>query len=678
MTSGPGIRLRGTSARRYAQDEPHDRTVLDDLERQLCGLHLIDAPVWVYDPERCQALWANRSGLEFWQAGTVEALRQRDVAATQSEAIYTLVNDVLRRVLAGERISEWVTFEAGGTSRRFNFNYHALELADGRAVLLIEARAAPSAEELLDFASDSTLTVGLYALDGRLISTNPAFRQLQAYQPLDELATLLPDDGPDVDWRAVIATQSEFVFDIVLETAAGRALFQGQLRQVSGQSGRPRALLKLVNLTEQRVRESERALIEYRARTEHLLDRAEVATYSVDIVQQLTIPDRRWWAMLGHEPDAGPLPFATWLAMLHPEDRAGQQAAAAAMLAQETAQWNLAYRMRSKDGSWRWILDRGAVTRRDGTGRPLEFSGICLDIDKQKRAEEALAKSEVRQRAILDALPDLIVVNDQDGRFVDVHAGNIEQWALPAGDVIGRNVEEVVPASVLAELQAVQAQVLASGRMVQDSFSVVHPELGTRFREFRMVPYDVGHTLTVVRDVTAQHLAERQHEQVLRQMQQAQKMDALGQLTGGIAHDFNNILASILGYAWLARQRPAVADDAKASEYLDIVTAAGERGRDLVQKLMTFSRRASTTSLEPIDPVPVVDEAFRMLKSIVPAQFTLRLNLPDACAAVAADAIELQQVLVNLVVNSRDALGEQGDIEVALAQRAVSRHCASC
>ena len=162
-------------------------------------------------------------------------------------------------------------------------------------------------------------------------------------------------------------------------------------------------------------------------------------------------------------------------------------------------------------------------------------------------------------------------------------------------------------------------------------------------------------------------------------MQQAQKMEALGQLTGGIAHDFNNILASILGYTWLARQNPLIMSDPKLSEYLKIVTAAGERGRDLVQQLLTFSRRSNATTPDAIDPLPVVEEAFRMLKSIVPSRIGMHLALPPAAPAIAAAPGELHQVLVNLVVNSRDALHAHGDITIRLAPTSGEhRACTSC
>lgn len=667
------------SAERYAADDAADRAVLDELTQRLTALTLLDTPVWVYDTERCQALWANAAGLDFWQAEDLAELRARDVGATQSEAVYALANDHLRRALAGERLSEWVTFEARGTTRRFNHSYHALRLADGRAVLLIEAKAGPSAEEMLDFAADHTLTIGLYAANGRLLSGNPAFRALAAHQALDDLVALLPDEDTRLRWPSIIATQSELEFRTQLRTERGSAQFRGTLRQVFGQSGAPRAILTLANLTEQRVRDTERALSETRARTEHFLDRAKVATYVTDVERRRIRPDRRWWSMLGYEDDAFPVTYEKWKSLLHPDDVAGLRAGIVEVRARRAEQWNHAYRLRRKDGSWRWVLDRGVVTRRDEDGRPLEFSGICVDIHEQKRVEEALAKSEMRQSALLGALPDLILVQDREGRVVDLHAADPEQWWMPREKLFGRRLDAHLPPEVAATFDAAQAMVLADGRMVQHRYRIEHPVRGTCFREIRTVPYGAGRTLTLVRDVTAQEQAEQQRRQAVEQMQQAQKMEALGQLTGGIAHDFNNLLASILGYTWLARQHPLLANEPKVSEYLKIVSAAAERGRDLVQQLLTFSRRSNVSAPDAIDPLPVVDEAYRMLKSIVPSRIALDLDLPATVPPIAADPGELNQVLVNLVVNARDALPGHGAIAIAVAAVHVDhRSCTSC
>ena len=666
-------------ARHYQPDDPADRTVLDDLDRQLSGLRFIDTPVWAFDAERCQCLWANPTGLEIWKAASLTELQQRDIASTQSEAVYTLLNDYLRRVAAGESIAVWVTLDPRGTTRRFYQSHHLLTLSDGRAILLIEAQAEPPAEELLAFAASYALTIGLYEMDGRLVSGNPAFRQLAESHPLEDLNAVIPPEAGLADWPSRIAEQAELVFETSLNTARGKGLFRGELRRVFTQQRGARALLTLYDLTEQRFRESELALQESLKRTERLLDSAEVATFLWDVEHQQIRVDKRWWRMLGYAPDAFALTIEAWLALLHPDDAGWLHEAVQQVLAGGQDTWNNEYRIKAADGSWRWILDRGMVTRRCAAGRPLELGGIHLDIHDRKLAAEAQAASEMRQRALLGALPDLLCIHDLDGKFVDLHAAHPEQWHLPSTSVVGMHISQTLPPEQAARFRPAQELVLASGKLIQGEYQIPDPAGGKRYREFRMVPYGTEHTLTLIRDVTDRHRAEEAREQVMKQLQQTQKMEAMGQLTGGVAHDFNNILASILGYTWLASQHPLVAAEPKITEYLNVITAAGERGRDLVQKMLTFSRRSGVAPVDSVNAVQAVSDAYRMLRPMIPSHIGMSLHLPAAACMLPVDPTDLQQVLVNLVANSRDALGESGEITVGVEPVLLNEHyCASC
>jgi signal transduction histidine kinase/HPt (histidine-containing phosphotransfer) domain-containing protein/ActR/RegA family two-component response regulator len=246
-------------ARRYRRDDPADRQVLDALDQQLSGLCLLDTPVWVFDAERCQCLWANPGGLAVWRAASVADLQARDVASTQSDAVYALLNDYLGRVDSGETIAVWVTLDPRGTTRRFYQSHHVVQLLDGRKVLLIEAREEPPAEELLAFAANHTLTLGLYDFEGRLLSGNPAFTQLARSGLLGDLGALLPEGEAFRRWPAIITEQSKLVFEAELPTERGQRRFLCELRRVLADTRAPRALLTLYDLTEQRVAEAEQA-----------------------------------------------------------------------------------------------------------------------------------------------------------------------------------------------------------------------------------------------------------------------------------------------------------------------------------------------------------------------------------------------------------------------------------
>jgi len=157
--------------------------------------------------------------------------------------------------------------------------------------------------------------------------------------------------------------------------------------------------------------------------------------------------------------------------------------------------------------------------------------------------------------------------------------------------------------------------------------------------------------------------SHKERHQLNRQLQQAQKMEAIGQLTGGIAHDFNNILASILGFTSLALQRFVRDDQAELREYLNEVTQAGERARDLVSQLLAFSRTSSNNA-SLLQIPPVIKEVTKLLQATLPSSIELSGQIDADVPAVMMDMVQLQQVLMNMCINARDAIGDKGHIEI--------------
>ncbi|MGZ5007281.1 MAG: ATP-binding protein, partial [Methylobacter sp.] len=173
-------------------------------------------------------------------------------------------------------------------------------------------------------------------------------------------------------------------------------------------------------------------------------------------------------------------------------------------------------------------------------------------------------------------------------------------------------------------------------------------------------------------DITERKLLEQQ-------LQQVQKMEALGQLTGGIAHDFNNILAAILGYSNLALERCVSDPSDKLARYLGEVISASERARDLIAKMLAYSRTSSVIASAPLDIVSEVEKAVAMLSAAIPAGIEVLTHIEHDIPLVRIDPIEVQQVLINLAVNARDAIGEQGYIDITLKRVRISREtCAIC
>ncbi len=156
--------------------------------------------------------------------------------------------------------------------------------------------------------------------------------------------------------------------------------------------------------------------------------------------------------------------------------------------------------------------------------------------------------------------------------------------------------------------------------------------------------------------------------QLNNQLQQAQKMETIGQLTGGIAHDFNNILASILGFTNMALQRFVTDDQPKLKEYLRHVVQAGERARDLVSQMLVFSR-TGTDNAGPVHLLPVIKEVTNMLKATLPSSITLKMTIADDVPVMIINPVHIQQILMNLCINARDAIGDKGSIDIGVRVR---------
>jgi signal transduction histidine kinase len=185
-------------------------------------------------------------------------------------------------------------------------------------------------------------------------------------------------------------------------------------------------------------------------------------------------------------------------------------------------------------------------------------------------------------------------------------------------------------------------------------------------------------TLVLTAMIVERRRVDAERAQLQRQLLQSQKMDAIGQLTGGIAHDFNNILASILGFSELALEKARERSWDKLPLYLAEIGSAGRRGKALVQQLLTFSRTAEAPPAT-FDLVTPVQETLDMLRATIPVSIEIRTDFRDAPTAVTTNAVQVQQMVMNLCLNARDAMRFKGRIDIATRRLGVENAlCSSC
>jgi len=330
--------------------------------------------------------------------------------------------------------------------------------------------------------------------------------------------------------------------------------------------------------------------------------------------------------------------------------------------------------------------------RRDGTVFPVEITSNRLyldgrkivistvrDITERKRSEDALRLSEEQYRAIFDATADALVLRDTEFRIVDVNAAYCAMSGYAREEVLGADHVVANPRAIDGHIKTLHRKALA-GEPIQFEAEWVRKDGARSEVEVRGVPIqhrEQPHVLYIGRDIAARKRAEAERSALEAQLRQAQKMEAIGQLTGGIAHDFNNILTSIVGYVTLAAERDGAAGDAKLAGYLEQATRSCRRARDLIQQMLTFSR-GQRSERRPVDLKKLVTESARLLHSSMPATLDLQTANGGSVPLVSLDPVQAEQVLLNLCINARDALEGEGHVRVGVRRARHAAVCASC
>jgi len=172
--------------------------------------------------------------------------------------------------------------------------------------------------------------------------------------------------------------------------------------------------------------------------------------------------------------------------------------------------------------------------------------------------------------------------------------------------------------------------------------------------------------LGMIEDITERKRAQEEKERLQQQLQQSQKLEAIGTMAGGIAHDFNNILTGILGFTELVRSE--IPEDTEVYENLTEVVKAGRRARDLVKQILSFSRRGETEK-SLISLVTIVKEALKLIRSVTPSHITIRQNCTvSAERSILADPTQMHQMVMNLCLNAADAMPDGGVLEISLEE----------
>ena len=297
---------------------------------------------------------------------------------------------------------------------------------------------------------------------------------------------------------------------------------------------------------------------------------------------------------------------------------------------------------------------------------------------------DALRESEQDLGTIIEILPLVVFAKDaRELRYVRFNRAAEALLGISREQIIGKTDHDVFSPEQASLYVAMDRETLVSGELLDIPEEIIDTPAGQRVLHTRKVVVRASdgtarYLLGISEDITERKAAEAARERTFRQLQQAQKMEAIGQLTGGIAHDFNNILASMLGYATMALNLPEGDNTGKLAEYLNQVVRSGKRGHDLVKTMLSYARGGGGAA-EPLALAPHVRDVMQMLAAAIPAGIALSSDIEESLPAVTGNAVHLQQVLSNMVINARDALDGKGRIDVTLKlTQQAHRLCNTC
>jgi PAS domain S-box-containing protein len=300
---------------------------------------------------------------------------------------------------------------------------------------------------------------------------------------------------------------------------------------------------------------------------------------------------------------------------------------------------------------------------------------------KKARAEEALRQSEGRFRVLFEQAADSILVLEimpGGGPVIrDANSATSSILGYKRDELIGQPVALINEAPNASRFVAETREAILS-KGGRSTFEVKHRCKDGTFRDFECSTTEMqigskAYALSVERDVTERKQAEEERKKLETQVLQSQKMESVGQLAGGVAHDFNNLLTAILGYTVMAMD--SLPSDSSARPKLAQVQAAGLRAADLTRQLLLFSRRELMEPL-PIDVNRTINNTLKLLRRLIGEDIAVTTALSEKPWIVRADEGKLEQVIMNLAINARDAMPAGGSL--TLTTENVTLDAAKC
>ena len=284
---------------------------------------------------------------------------------------------------------------------------------------------------------------------------------------------------------------------------------------------------------------------------------------------------------------------------------------------------------------------------------------------KRMAAESELRASEERYRTLVETMPDALVVTNQEGQITFASPTAIRLFHCHSEqELVGQNILERIHADMVAEAAQLQDDLLAGNNVNSHEYlfrqrSQNYVEVELSASGLRDANAEVIGSVIILRDVTERKQAEQAKAQLEEQLRQAQKLESIGRLAGGIAHDFNNLLIPIIGFTDLVQiQLP---EESPSRKHLTKIRTAADKATRLTRQILAFSRQ-QVLEMEIIDLCQIITEFKDILQRLIGENIRLHFKMPNDPCLLNADRTQIEQVLLNLGVNARDAMPAGGDM----------------
>ncbi len=426
------------------------------------------------------------------------------------------------------------------------------------------------------------------------------------------------------------------------------------------------------------VAERTRELAESRARLAEAQAIAHLGSWELGLSTDKAVWSDELFRILGYAPQSFAPTGQRFFDAILPEDRSRVREA---MEGSRTGNqpYQLDFRIQRPDQAIRYVEARGKPLP-----GPSHYSdrmvGTVLDITQRRLAEQGLKQSEKRFRELFNNANDAIYLyrlnpDQSPGRILEANRIACERLGYSRQEYMNMRATDIADPEKIPQLATIIAQLVSGDGHLTFEWTHLAKD-GTR------VPVEISahlfesegqqQVLSIARDLTERRNAEKEKKRLEAQIQQAQKMEALGVLAGGIAHDFNNILFPIIGFTEMLLDD--LPPDSQMRRSAENILTASKRAKDLVRQILTFSRQADQ-EIKPFQLQLVLKEILKLTSSFLPSYIRINRSIDPACPMVMADPTQLHQLVMNLITNAFHAMeGGPGELTVALSEVYVGSH----